>query len=107
MTRYWVMFQAGGEVVRRGPVSGWEEAWRRWPFLPAQARLVAEDGAEVAPPLPQPLPEPPAPPPPPPPAPAEAPPPEPLGALEGVTSNLTRGQLLWRERQARKGKGTA
>jgi hypothetical protein len=85
MTRYWVTFQAGGEVVRRGPVSGWEEAWRRWPFLPAQARLVAEDGgeveAEVAPATPKP------------PAAPEAP-------LEG----LTRGQLLWRERMARKGR---
>jgi hypothetical protein len=96
MTRYWVTFQAGGEVVRRGPVSGWEEAWRRWPFLPAQARLVAEDGveveaeveAEVAPALPQPLPKPPA-------------------APEAPTEGLTRGQLLWRERMARRGKGTA
>jgi len=98
MTRYWVTFQAGGEVVRRGPVSGWEEAWRRWPFLPAQARLVAEDGAEVeveveveaAPALPGPTPEPPA-------------------APETPPEGLTRGQLLWRERMARKGKdkGTA
>ncbi len=93
MTRYWVTFQAGGEVVRRGPVSGWEEAWRRWPFLPAQARLVAEDGVEVeaevevevAPALPQPLPKPPA-------------------APEAPTEGLTRGQMLWRERMARKGK---
>jgi len=107
MTRYWVTFQAGGEVVRRGPVSGWEEAWRRWPFLPAQARLVAEDGAEVeaeveaevAPPLPQPLPEPPAAPP--------APPPAPPAAPEAPPEGLTRGQMLWRERMARKGKGTA
>lgn len=96
MTRYWVTFQAGGEVVRRGPVSGWEEAWRRWPFLPAQARLVAEDGAEVeaeveaAPARPEPLPEPPA-------------------APEAPPEGLTRGQRLWRERMARKGKdkGTA
>ena len=98
MTRYWVTFQAGGEVVRRGPVSGWEEAWRRWPFLPAQARLVAEDGAEVevevevgaevAPAPPEPLPEPPA-------------------APEAPPEGLTRGQRLWRERMARKGKGTA
>ena len=96
MTRYWVTFQAGGEVVRRGPVSGWEEAWRRWPFLPAQARLVAEDGAEVevevevAPARLEPLPEPPA-------------------APEAPPEGLTRGQLLWRERMARKGKdkGTA
>jgi hypothetical protein len=96
MTRYWVTFQAGGEVVRRGPVSGWEEAWRRWPFLPAQARLVAEDGAEVevevevAPARPEPLPEPPA-------------------APETPPEGLTRGQRLWRERMARKGKdkGTA
>lgn len=88
MIRYWVTFQAGGEVVRRGPVSGWEEAWRRWPFLPAQARLMAEDGAEVASALPEPLPEPPA---------------APETPLEG----LTRGQRLWRERMARKGKGTA
>jgi hypothetical protein len=92
MTRYWVTFQAGGEVVRRGPVSGWEEAWRRWPFLPAQARLVAEDGAEVeaevAPALPAPVPEPPA-------------------APEAPPEGLTRGQRLWRERMARKGKGTA
>jgi hypothetical protein len=96
MTRYWVTFQAGGEVVRRGPVSGWEEAWRRWPFLPAQARLVAEDGAEVeaevevAPARPEPLPEPPA-------------------ALEAPPEGLTRGQRLWRERMAKKGKdkGTA
>ena len=99
MTRYWVTFQAGGEVVRRGPVSGWEEAWRRWPFLPAQARLVAEDGAEVeaevAPALPAPLPEPPA------------PPPAPPAAPEAPTEGLTRGQLLWRERMARRGKGTA
>jgi hypothetical protein len=91
MTRYWVTFHAGGEVVRRGPVSGWEEAWRKWPFLPAQARLVAEDGAEVeaevevAPARPELAPKPPAAP--------EAP-------LEG----LTRGQLLWRERMARKGR---
>ena len=100
MTRYWVTFHAGGEVVRRGPVSGWEEAWRRWPFLPAQARLVAEDGAEVeveveaeveaAPALPEPTPKPPA-------------------APEAPPEGLTRGQLLWRERMARKGKdkGTA
>jgi hypothetical protein len=98
MTRYWVTFQAGGEVVRRGPVSGWEEAWRRWPFLPAQARLVAEDGAEVeaeaevevAPALPEPVLEPPA-------------------APEAPPEGLTRGQRLWRERMARKGKdkGTA
>jgi hypothetical protein len=96
VTRYWVTFQAGGEVVRRGPVSGWEEAWRRWPFLPAQARLVAEDGAEVeaeveaAPARPEPLPEPPA-------------------APEAPPEGLTRGQRLWRERMARKGKdkGTA
>ena len=88
MTRYWVTFQAGGEVVRRGPVSGWEEAWRRWPFLPAQARLVAEDGAEVAPALPEPAPEPPA-------------------APEAPPEGLTRGQRLWRERMARKDKGTA
>ena len=90
MTRYWVTFQAGGEVVRRGPVSGWEEAWRRWPFLPAQARLVAEDGAEVAPALPEPL-------------------PEPSAAPEAPPEGLTRGQRLWRERMARKGKdkGTA
>lgn len=98
MTRYWVTFQAGGEVVRRGPVSGWEEAWRKWPFLPAQARLVAEDGAEVevevevgaevAPAPPEPLPEPPA-------------------APEAPPEGLTRGQRLWRERMARKGKGTA
>jgi hypothetical protein len=90
VTRYWVTFQAGGEVVRRGPVSGWEEAWRRWPFLPAQARLVAEDGAEVAPALPEPAPEPPA-------------------APEAPPEGLTRGQRLWRERMARKGKdkGTA
>jgi len=99
MTRYWVTFQAGGEVVRRGPVSGWEEAWRRWPFLPAQARLVAEDGAEVeaevAPALPAPLPEPPA------------PPPAPPAATPAAPDGLTRGQLLWRERMARRGKGTA
>ena len=98
MTRYWVTFQAGGEVVRRGPVSGWEEAWRRWPFLPAQARLVAEDGAEVeveaeveaevTPPLP-------------------APPAAPPAAPEAPPEGLTRGQRLWRERMARKGKGTA
>lgn len=98
MTRYWVTFQAGGEVVRRGPVSGWEEAWRRWPFLPAQARLVAEDGAEVeveaeveaevTPPLP-------------------APPAAPPAAPEAPPEGLTRGQLLWRERMAKKGKGTA
>jgi hypothetical protein len=90
VTRYWVTFQAGGEVVRRGPVSGWEEAWRRWPFLPAQARLVAEDGAEVAPALPEPL-------------------PEPSAAPEAPPEGLTRGQRLWRERMARKGKdkGTA
>ena len=98
MTRYWVTFHAGGEVVRRGPVSGWEEAWRKWPFLPAQARLVAEDGAEVeveaeveaAPALPEPTPKPPA-------------------APEAPPEGLTRGQLLWRERMARKGKdkGTA
>ena len=96
MTRYWVTFQTGGEMVRRGPVSGWEEAWRRWPFLPAQARLVAEDGAEVeaevAPALPAPLPEPPA------------PPPAPPAAPEAPTEGLTRGQRLWRERMARKGK---
>ena len=96
MTRYWVTFQAGGEVVRRGPVSGWEEAWRRWPFLPAQARLVAEDGAEVeaevAPARPEPLPE---------------PLPEPPAAPEAPPEGLTRGQRLWRERMARKGKGTA
>jgi hypothetical protein len=92
MTRYWVTFHTGGEVVRRGPVSGWEEAWRKWPFLPAQARLVAEDGveveaeveAEVAPALPEPIPEPPA-------------------APEAPPEGLTRGQLLWRERMARKG----
>ena len=98
MTRYWVTFQAGGEVVRRGPVSGWEEAWRKWPFLPAQARLVAEDGAEVeveaeveaevTPPLP-------------------APPAAPPAAPEAPPEGLTRGQLLWRERMAKKGKGTA
>ena len=98
MTRYWATFQAGGEVVRRGPVSGWEEAWRRWPFLPAQARLVAEDGAEVeveaeveaevTPPLP-------------------APPAAPPAAPEAPPEGLTRGQLLWRERMAKKGKGTA
>ena len=98
MTRYWVTFQAGGEVVRRGPVSGWEEAWRRWPFLPAQARLVAEDGAEVeveaeveaevTPPLP-------------------APPAAPPAAPEAPPEGLTRGQLLWRERMTKKGKGTA
>jgi hypothetical protein len=95
MTRYWVTFHAGGEVVRRGPVSGWEEAWRKWPFLPAQARLVAEDGAEVeveveaeveaAPALPEPTPKPPA-------------------APEAPPEGLTRGQLLWRERMARKGR---
>jgi hypothetical protein len=92
MTRYWVTFQAGGEVVRRGPVSGWEEAWRKWPFLPAQARLVAEDGAEATPPIPEPIPEPPA---------------DPEAPLETPLEGLTRGQLLWRERMARKGKGTA
>ena len=92
MRRYWVTFQTGGEVVRRGPVSGWEEAWRRWPFLPAQARLVAEDGVEVEAVAPTPSAPPPAPPPEPP-----APPPAPEG--------LTRGQQLWRERMARKGKG--
>lgn len=96
MTRYWVTFHAGGEVVRRGPVSGWEEAWRRWPFLPAQAHLVAEDGAEVAPVLPEPAPEPPAPPPAPPPA-----------ATEEPADGLTRGQRLWRERMAKKGKPSA
>jgi hypothetical protein len=85
MTRYWVTFHTGGEVVRRGPVSGWEEAWRRWPFLPAQARLVAEDGAEATPPISEPLPEPPA-------------------APEAPPEGLTRGQLLWRERMARKGR---
>jgi len=85
MTRYWVTFHTGGEVVRRGPVSGWEEAWRKWPFLPAQARLVAEDGAEVAPALPEPAPEPPA-------------------APEAPPEGLTRGQRLWRERMARKGR---
>jgi len=100
VTRYWVTFQAGGEVVRRGPVSGWEEAWRKWPFLPAQARLVAEDGVEVeaevevevevevAPARPEPTPEPPP-------------------ALPAPPEGLTRGQLLWRERMARKDKGTA
>jgi hypothetical protein len=97
MTRYWVTFQAGGEVVRRGPVSGWEEAWRKWPFLPAQARLVAEDGAEATPPIPEP------------PAPIPAPPPAPPAAPEAPPDGLTRGQLLWRERMARKDarKGTA
>ncbi len=90
MTRYWVTFQAGGEVVRRGPVSGWEEAWRRWPFLPAQARLVAEDGAEVE-------------------VEAAPPTPEPPAAPETHPEGLTRGQRLWRERMARKDarKGTA
>jgi len=103
MTRYWVTFQAGGEVVRRGPVSGWEEAWRRWPFLPAQARLVAEDGVEVEVEAAPPTPEPPAPIP----APIPAPPPAPPAAPEAPPEGLTRGQLLWRERMARKDKGTA
>jgi hypothetical protein len=96
MTRYWVTFHTGGEVVRRGPVSGWEEAWRKWPFLPAQARLVAEDGVEAeveaAPPTPEP------------PAPIPAPPPAPPAAPEAPPEGLTRGQRLWRERMARKGK---
>ena len=98
MTRYWLTLQLpNGEIIRRGPVSGWEEVWHRWPFLPSNARLVAENGAEVAPALPEPLPEPLASSSAPSLAPAEPPP-------EAFPEGLTRGQRLWRERMAKKGK---
>ena len=83
----YLIAQVGTETIRRGPVASRAEGRRRWPFLPADAAWEGEDeGEPQAPPLP-----PPAPPPPPPPAPAGDVP-------------LTRGQRLWRERMARKGK---
>lgn len=83
----YLIAQVGTETIRRGPVASRAEGLRRWPFLPADAAWEGEDeGEPQAPPLP-----PPAPPPPPPPVPAGDVP-------------LTRGQRLWRERMARKGK---
>lgn len=78
----YLIAHVGAETIRRGPVPSRAEGFRRWPFLPADAAWEGEDEGEEepqAPPLPPPAP-----------ATGEAP--------------LTRGQRLWRERMARKGK---
>lgn len=79
----YLIAQVGTETIRRGPVASRAEGRRRWPFLPADAAWEGEDeGEPQAPPLPPP-----------------APPAPPTGEVP-----LTRGQRLWRERMARKGK---
>lgn len=83
----YLIAQVGTETIRRGPVASRAEGRRRWPFLPADAAWEGEEeepavGAPQAPSLPPP-----------------APPAPPTGEVP-----LTRGQRLWRERMARKGK---
>ena len=83
----YLIAQVGAETIRRGPVASRAEGRRRWPFLPADAAWEGEEEGEEpqaplqAPPLPPPA------------------PPAPAGDVP-----LTRGQRLWRERMARKGK---
>lgn len=91
----YLIAQVGAETIRRGPVASRAEGRRRWPFLPADAAWEGEDEAEEPQASPQAPPAPPLPPP--------APPPPPPAPPTGEAP-LTRGQRLWRERMARKGK---
>lgn len=86
----YMIAQVGTETIRRGPIASRAEGRRRWPFLPADAAWEGEEEPAAEAPQAPSLPPPAPPPPPPAPPAAEAP--------------LTRGQRLWRERMARKGK---